>query len=172
MSDTERRLIAIFAADVEGYSRLMGLDEVGTLQSLTERRAVLDALIASHRGRIANLNGLDTTYLGYIGSYSQRLEILPDERLPEALFLWDHSSTHHLVGDCGPLAFRCQADHQAVSTPKLNIIGFSQLPRPNGSVGIVAANERSAVGDMPVFPHDESAIFAHFGDAKPGEVSH
>jgi TolB-like protein/class 3 adenylate cyclase/tetratricopeptide (TPR) repeat protein len=55
--DAERRLVAIFAADVEGYSRLMGADEVGTLWDLTERRAILDELIASHRGRIANTAG-------------------------------------------------------------------------------------------------------------------
>jgi TolB-like protein/class 3 adenylate cyclase len=55
--DTERRLIAIFAADVEGYSRLMGADEVGTLKDLTERRDILDGLIASRRGRIANTAG-------------------------------------------------------------------------------------------------------------------
>ena len=55
--DTERRLVAIFAADVEGYSRLMGADEVGTLRNLTERRAILDGLIAFHRGRIANTGG-------------------------------------------------------------------------------------------------------------------
>ena len=53
MSDpvaVSRRLVAVFAADVEGYSRLMGADEVGTLQGLTERRAILDGLIAEHRG--------------------------------------------------------------------------------------------------------------------------
>jgi adenylate cyclase len=55
--DTERRLVAIFAADVEGYSRLMGADEVGTMRDLTHRRTVLDGLIASHRGRIANTGG-------------------------------------------------------------------------------------------------------------------
>ena len=55
--DAERRLVAIFAADVEGYSRLMGADEVGTLRDLTDRRATLDELIASHRGRIANTAG-------------------------------------------------------------------------------------------------------------------
>ena len=55
--DAERRLVAIFAADVEGYSSLMGADEVGTLRDLTERRTILDALIASHRGRIANTAG-------------------------------------------------------------------------------------------------------------------
>jgi TolB-like protein/class 3 adenylate cyclase len=57
MGDTERRLIAIFAADVEGYSRLMGANEVGTLKDLTQRRDILDGLIASHRGRIANTAG-------------------------------------------------------------------------------------------------------------------
>ena len=44
----ERKLSAIFAADVEGYSRLMGRDEVG---------ATVDRLIASHRGRIFNTAG-------------------------------------------------------------------------------------------------------------------
>ncbi|SEB84862.1 adenylate/guanylate cyclase domain-containing protein [Bradyrhizobium erythrophlei] len=55
--DAERKLVAIFAADVEGYSRLMGADEVSTLRDLTERRAILDELIASRRGRIANTAG-------------------------------------------------------------------------------------------------------------------
>jgi adenylate cyclase len=60
MSDpiaVSRRLVAVFAADVEGYSRLMGADEVGTLRGLTERRAILDGLIGEHRGRIANTAG-------------------------------------------------------------------------------------------------------------------
>ena len=52
-----RRLVAVFAADVEGYSRLMGSDEVGTLKGLTERRAILDRTIGEHRGRIANTAG-------------------------------------------------------------------------------------------------------------------
>jgi adenylate cyclase len=60
MSDpmtVSRRLVAVFAADVEGYSRLMGADEVGTLQGLTERRAILDRIIGERRGRIANTAG-------------------------------------------------------------------------------------------------------------------
>jgi adenylate cyclase len=52
-----RRLVAVFAADVEGYSRLMGADEVGTLAGLTERRAILDRFIGEHGGRIANTAG-------------------------------------------------------------------------------------------------------------------
>src|SRR5947207_2324622 len=55
--EVNRRLVAVFAADVEGYSRLMGADEVGTLRGLTERRAILDKAIGDHRGRIANKAG-------------------------------------------------------------------------------------------------------------------
>ena len=55
--ETKRRLAAIFVADVEGYSRLMGVDEVATLDALTARREILDGLIATHGGRIANTAG-------------------------------------------------------------------------------------------------------------------
>jgi len=51
----ERRLAAIFAADVAGYSRLMGTDEVGTLK--VHRREVLDLAIAANRGRIVKTTG-------------------------------------------------------------------------------------------------------------------
>ena len=47
-----RRLSAIVAADVAGYSRLMGLDEAGTARILREHRAVTDALVTKHGGRI------------------------------------------------------------------------------------------------------------------------
>src|ERR1700759_5323396 len=57
LTEVSRKLVAVFAADVEGYSRLMGADEVGTFKGLTERRAILDRLIGEHRGRIANTAG-------------------------------------------------------------------------------------------------------------------
>jgi len=53
----ERRLTTILAADVAEYSRLMGADEDGTLAALTACRAIVDGLIAEHRGRIANTAG-------------------------------------------------------------------------------------------------------------------
>jgi adenylate cyclase len=52
VEETIRKLAAIFAADVAGYSRLMGQDEVGTLRRLTACRAILDERIAAYRGRI------------------------------------------------------------------------------------------------------------------------
>ena len=48
----ERRLAAILATDVVGYSRLMGDDEEATLAKLNAYRAVIDALVADHRGRV------------------------------------------------------------------------------------------------------------------------
>jgi adenylate cyclase len=57
MSQT-RRLAAILAADVAGYSRLMGADEEGTLERLKAlRRELLDPKIAEHRGRIVKTTG-------------------------------------------------------------------------------------------------------------------
>ena len=53
----ERRLAAIFAADVAGYSRLMSQDEAGTLRALADAREIMDGLIAEHGGRIANTAG-------------------------------------------------------------------------------------------------------------------
>jgi adenylate cyclase len=53
----ERRLAAIFAADVAGYSRLMSQDEAGTLRALAAAREIMDGLIAEHGGRIANTAG-------------------------------------------------------------------------------------------------------------------
>ena len=51
------RLAAIVAADVAGYSRLMGLDEVGTARTLREHRAVTGALVAKHGGRTVKTTG-------------------------------------------------------------------------------------------------------------------
>ena len=54
----ERRLTAILAADVVGYSRLMGEDEVGTLERLKScRRELIDPAIEEFRGRMIKLMG-------------------------------------------------------------------------------------------------------------------
>jgi adenylate cyclase len=52
-----RRLAAILAADVAGYSRLMGADEAGTAQALREHRTAADPLVAEHGGRIVKTTG-------------------------------------------------------------------------------------------------------------------
>ena len=54
----ERKLVAILAADVVGYTRLMGSDEPGTLHRLTGlRHEIIEPLIADHRGRVVKWMG-------------------------------------------------------------------------------------------------------------------
>jgi len=54
----ERRLAAILAADVAGYSRVMGVDEIGALQALkAHRKELVDPTIIAHRGRIVKTTG-------------------------------------------------------------------------------------------------------------------
>jgi class 3 adenylate cyclase len=54
----ERRLAAIMVADIEGYSRLMGIDEVGTLSALkAHRRNLINPAMATHHGRIVKTTG-------------------------------------------------------------------------------------------------------------------
>ena len=90
-----RRLAAILAADVAGYSRLMGLDEAGTAQALREHRAVADPLVARHGGRIVKMtgDGVLIEFGSVVGAVecalalqqlaSERNGALPDERRME-----------------------------------------------------------------------------------------
>ena len=56
-SIVKRRLAAILCADVEGYSRLMNIDEVATLRLLATHREIMDRFITQNSGRIANTAG-------------------------------------------------------------------------------------------------------------------
>src|SRR4030095_12444024 len=53
----QRKLAAIFSADVQGYSRLMGDDEVATVRTLTAYREVMATHIQAHRGRVVDSPG-------------------------------------------------------------------------------------------------------------------
>jgi adenylate cyclase len=53
----QRRLAAILSADVAGYSRLMGEDEVATVRTLAEYRGVVAGVVAAHGGRIVDMPG-------------------------------------------------------------------------------------------------------------------
>src|SRR5262249_325360 len=53
----ERRLAAILSADVEGYSRLMGEDELATVRALTESREIIGAAVGRHAGRVVDGRG-------------------------------------------------------------------------------------------------------------------
>jgi class 3 adenylate cyclase len=53
----QRRLAAIVAADIVGYSRMMARDEIGTVSALSEVRRLIDPIIAAYRGRIVGTAG-------------------------------------------------------------------------------------------------------------------
>jgi adenylate cyclase len=72
----ERRLAAILAADVAGYSRLIGKDEAGTLSQLkTLRREAIDPNIAAHHGRVVKNTGD-----GFLAEFSSTVEALRSAR--------------------------------------------------------------------------------------------
>jgi class 3 adenylate cyclase len=91
----ERKLVAILAADVEGYSRLMGADEEGTLATLSSHRAITDALIAQHGGRICGTAG-DSVLAEFASVFAavrcaveiQRALAQANEALEEARRMW------------------------------------------------------------------------------------
>ena len=53
----ERKLVAVLSADVKGYSRLMGEDEVGTVRTLTTYRQLMTTIIQQHHGRVVDSPG-------------------------------------------------------------------------------------------------------------------
>jgi len=55
--DVKRKLTAIFSADVEGYSRLMGEDELATVETLTSHKETMKKLIRQYRGRVVDSTG-------------------------------------------------------------------------------------------------------------------
>jgi len=57
MERFKRKLTTIFSADVEGYSRLMGEDEAGTVKTLTAYREIMAERIKQHRGRVVDFPG-------------------------------------------------------------------------------------------------------------------
>ena len=83
----DRRLAAILSADVVGYSRLMGIDETGTLGALRAHRAeLIDSTIAEHNGRIVKLmgDGLLVEFASAIAiqhGMAARNAKVPDDRL-------------------------------------------------------------------------------------------
>jgi adenylate cyclase len=82
----ERRLAAIFAGDIAGYSRLMGADEEGTLARINAlRREFLDPKIAEHRGRIVKRTG-DGVLIEFVSAVdAARCGMLLGRRAPDII---------------------------------------------------------------------------------------
>ena len=82
----QRRLAAILSADVVGYSRLIGIDEAGTLSRLNAlRRELVDPVIAAHSGRIVKLmaDGALAEFASAVDAVTCAIEILRRYRRAE-----------------------------------------------------------------------------------------
>jgi adenylate cyclase len=95
----ERKLAAIFSADVQGYSRLMGQDEEATIHTLKAYREVMTHLIQQHRGRVVDFPGDNLlAEFGSVVDAVQCAQAIQQElasrkrrsrRPPDALAHWD-----------------------------------------------------------------------------------
>ena len=82
----KRKLTAILSADVEGYSRLMGEDEDGTIRTLTTYRELMSTLIQKHRGRVVDSPGdnLLAEFLSVVDAVRCAVEIQEELRVRNA----------------------------------------------------------------------------------------
>ena len=148
----ERRLAAILAADVEGYSRHMEQDEQATLQVLSAHRAILDGLIAQHRGRIANTAG-DSVLAEFPSAVdavtcavqAQAALHRANQELPERDRLWFRIGVH--VGDVMVRSGDLYGDG-------VNIAARLQTLAAPGGVCVSAAAHDYIRKVLPVTAHD------------------
>ncbi len=82
-----RKLTAILSADVKGYSRLMGEDEVATIRTLTAYREVMTTLIRQHRGRVVDSPGdnLLAEFASVVDAVQSAVEIQQELRNGEGI---------------------------------------------------------------------------------------
>ncbi len=93
---TQRRLAAILAADVVGYSRLMEADEAGTMAALkARRREVLEPLVTRHRGRIFKVagDGVLVEFASAVNALQCAVDLQHDMASANA----GHPEDHHIV---------------------------------------------------------------------------
>jgi adenylate cyclase len=108
----KRKLVAILAADVQGYSRLMGADEVAALRTLTAYRPVTDSLITHYHGRVVNTAGdsilaefasvVDKEATGAEKKATPSLCLAPDPCLPLLLTYKQRKNIRPLARRCTP----------------------------------------------------------------------
>jgi hypothetical protein len=112
----ERRLSAIMAADVVGYSRLMGANEVGTLQALKEHRSQLvDPTIAEYQGRIVKLtgDGMLVEFTSVVSAVECAVDVQREMRTSSSMTTifsaTESTSPRDLKASPGQAAWRCRA---------------------------------------------------------------
>jgi adenylate cyclase len=142
----QRRLAAILSADVAGYSRLIGIDEIGTLSRLnTLRRELIDPAIAAHSGRIVKLmgDGALVEFASVLNAVSCAIEI--QRQLRE----------RHASGESDPIRFRIGINVGDIIIEGEDILG--EAPRPMSappdkpSIAVLAFNNMSGDPEQEYF---------------------
>src|SRR5215210_5574386 len=146
----ERKLAAIFAADVAGYSRLMGQDEVGTLRTLAAHREIMDRLIGEHGG----LDRATERLLDRLAEAEDPTAVLASlrrRRMKPGTELMRHwgGTTHRVVVTEGGYAYAGETYSSLSEIARLitgtnwngpRFFGLRQEKRPDGPATIVPTN--------------------------------
>lgn len=140
----QRRLAAILAADVAGYSRLMQADETKTLAALSVAREIMQTQIAQHRGRIANTAG-DSV----LAEFASAVDALSCAMIMQELLV-------HESARCGDLKIRIGIHLGDVVTKDGDIFGtavnvaarLENIAQPGG-IAVSAAVRDDVAGKLP-----------------------
>ena len=168
----ERKLAAILSADVEGYSRLMGDDEVATVRAITDYREVIASAVAGHGGRVVDAPG-DNVLAEFASvvdavqcavdiqrALQQRNAELPPSRQMRFRIATDKAFHHRLdpllhIGRVidAQCAIRCTQDAERLAKPGFRA-GFAQHPVHHGLLRLLGVPHALGVGcNVVLAPH-------------------
>jgi adenylate cyclase len=177
----ERRLAAILAADVAGYSRLMGIDEEGTLARLKAlRREVIDSKIAEHRGRIVKTtgDGLLVEFASVVDAVRCAVEIQEEMARRDAESTAEWRIQFRVGINLGDVI----VDGEDIHGDGVNIAARLEAMAEPGTVCVSAAAWEQARGKVPFVAEDlgerplknierPQRVFRIGGSAKPGPAT-
>ena len=147
---TDRRLAAILAADIAGFSRLMEQDERATLATLTAHRDVMDPLVTNYHGRIANTAG--DSVLAEFASVVDAVECASGAA-GEILATIERGAGRRSAGCSSGMRHPCRRRHGqgpgTCSVARVNIAARLQELSPRRAAYCVSEAARSHLGDTP-----------------------
>ena len=122
----ERKLAAIFSADVQGYSRLMGDDEEATIRTLTAYREVMTSLIQQHRGRVVDSPGDNL-----LAEFGSAVDAVYDQIANKLDFSYAYQGEQTVKNIAQPVrVYRVQLDAKKAAAP-IDIESATALPLPD-----------------------------------------
>ena len=144
----ERRLAAILAADVVGYSRLMGADEAGTLAALKRHReTIFDPAVAAHNGRIVKLigDGAIVEFGSVVDAVNCALSV---QRSSARCRMQPRASRPSCSESASISAMSSLKTTTSTATASTSPRAWSRSPSPAGSASPRSSTRASAIGSM------------------------